>query len=80
MSGRASIHTGRKRQRILAAAAVFLGLAGIGAGIASGVIPVPSFDKQPGATGPASVTRVYAHLPVLGFLPRRLRAWRAAKL
>ena len=63
MSGRASIQTGRNRLLILAAAAAMLGVVGIGWGIASGVIPVPSFGRQPGATGPASVTRVYAHLP-----------------
>jgi hypothetical protein len=64
MSGTVSTWAGRKRLLILAAiAATLLGVVGIGVGIASGVIPVPAFSRQPGALGPASAARVYAHLP-----------------
>jgi mannan endo-1,4-beta-mannosidase len=64
MGIRTSIQAGRQRLLVLVvAAAVLLGMAGIGVGIAFGVIPLPSFSRQPGATGSASVTRIYAHLP-----------------
>ena len=54
----------RKSLRIVAiASAVFVALVGIGVGMASGVIPVPSFASQPGATGSDLSKRVYAHLP-----------------
>ena len=50
MSRRISVQAARKHLRILAAvAAVFLAVAGISVGMASGVIPVPSFGGQPGA-------------------------------